>query len=243
MLKRWLLVAVLSVALSTMYLVGCSNEDDPDGPGDTNDTTAANQAVQQGNEILADVLFEMINTEPEEISDVDITEAYGYYQDAIVADSDNPGGHFGMGILEVFTLTQDAETQQFFDNMKEYWSGDSWFLEEGGNPAPFANTGAYGRSGVSYIIAGPLVMMKGMSGISEEYGHSTGDMQQFARDKLIPLITSAVNHLLVVATYQDFVFMVTPEMQGDLYEDAVELDLTEVHATIAALSSMEALLQ
>ncbi|MCB2213472.1 hypothetical protein KQI52_15255 [bacterium] len=246
MKSKWWLLTALLLALS-LVLVGCGSDDDDDNgtnPVEPNDKEAADLKVDEANDMLADIMFDLVNNNPEHPSDVNMTEAYELYEDAVLADADHAVGNFGMGMLEVVMLTGDDETLDFFDTMSDYFEGDAWFLEEDGGPgAAFANPGALGKSSVSMPLTAPVAMMGNMTRFNAEYGYQIGDMQQFVRDMLIPKIQQAIGHLEIVLLDETFTFVVTPEMQGDPGEDAVELDLTEVYAVLVAMNSLEALLQ
>jgi hypothetical protein len=66
------------------------------------------------------------------------------------------------------------------------------------------------------------------------------ELQQMCLDEVLPRITTCLARLAKVTADQDFTFIVTPKMQGDEGEDPVELDLTEVYATMAGLSALRA---
>jgi hypothetical protein len=243
MKTRWTIALALMLALTMLFSAGC-DEEDGGGPELIlpNDTEAADEAVAAGNAILGSMLYYLVNNNPEEMTEIDVTPAYVYYDQAIQADADHVGGHFGIGLLEVLTLTQDTETQDFIEALGTYFESGAYFLEDG-NITAFANPGSFNQDGIAFALTAPMVMMKGMTHSTADYSASTGDMQAFARQKLLPRLGTAIHSLNVVAEDETFVFTVTPQMQGDMNEDPVELDLTEVHGVLAVMYSLRAMLQ
>ena len=64
---------------------------------------------------------------------------------------------------------------------------------------------------------------------------SISRVQNIFRNQVIPALEESATHLARVAENPDFVFWVTPMMQGDAEEDSLELDLTEVLAARAGV--------
>ena len=67
------------------------------------------------------------------------------------------------------------------------------------------------------------------------------DIQIIIEQNLIPKLSIAIQALQIFDTNTDYTFTVTPKMQGDLDEDAVELDLTEIYMMEVGLNLLNSI--
>lgn len=226
---------------------GCSEKNGPGTNGPDGDPDAAQEKVEEANALLEDILFDLIDgDDPEVPADIDLSGPYDLYNEALTLDSDHVGANFGSGILEVMMLTQDPQVQDFFDRVKAFLEADEYF-DTGQGFKPF--TGSLARPGLvlsldrlAVPLISPVKMTRSMCRVVTTDDPTVNELQQMILNEVLPRIGTALTRLNVVTTDQAFVFIVTPKMQGDLEEDAVELDLTEVYTTLTGLYAAQAVL-
>jgi hypothetical protein len=67
-----------------------------------------------------------------------------------------------------------------------------------------------------------------------------GRTQDILRDRVLPKLVAAINHLGVIVGNPDYTYIVTPRMQGDVSASPAEIDLTDIHAVRAGVSLLSA---
>ena len=233
-------VSVTTISCGALFFfTGCED----DSTNGTTDPVAASKYVEEANELLEEVLFDLINEKDiEKPNDIDLTEPYDKYVDALQADQDNSAANFGAGILEVVMLSQDNEIQDYFDRVEEFFDNNDFFIADNPMNGPISLAGPVFRlDQVSLPVTIPLKMTRNMCDFADADPTFT-EFQNILVNEILPKITTAIERLKRVTEDHDFTFNVTPKMQGDLNEDTVELDLTEVYATLSALQVSAAFL-
>jgi len=234
-------LTVLSTALlcTALAIAGCGTEEGTrPGGGD------AQGKVDQANAALEDILYELINgAPPASPQDVDFSPAYDLYMEALAADPDHPGANFGAGLLEILMLTQDPEVQEFFARLAAFVEAGDYFKAPSGAeagllpPAP-----AFDLRKVELPVSLPVRMTRAYYYSAFQQDPTVDELQQICLNEVLPRIETALARLAKVAEHPDFTFTVTPRMQGDPNEDSLEIDMTEVRATMAALDVLRAAL-
>lgn len=228
-------------------LLGCET-DEAEKPQNANprDSTGAAIKVAEANTALENILFQLINgPEPQSPSDLNFTNAYVLYREALALDSLNPTAHFGKGLLEILMLSRETAMQQIFDDWKAFFERDSMFeieLPTLMRRQPAKPTLIFSGSQLTLPVMSPLTMLKQLTDGNRitNVDPTIRDLQDFLLQHLVPRLSTAIQHLQFVANQPSFTFVVTPRMQGDPNEDAVYLDLTEVNATLSALNVLKA---
>lgn len=219
---------------------GCSNDDDG---GDGGTPVNVDSLVTQANSELESALNDLINgDEPQGPADINFSEPYALYTEALRSNPNHPTALFGVGMLDVLMLMQDAEVQDLYDRMQAFLDAGTYF--EVGGPAvnqPPRITPVFALADVRLPVLEPIRMSRRMTRTLDD-DPQLSEVQNLCMSKLMPRLDQAVNHLAPVAANAEFTFTVTPTMQGDPLEDPVEIDPTEVRLTIAGLRAIQALL-
>ena len=240
-MKHTPFISFITVLCITLLLIGC---DESSGPaGTSGDPEAAQEKVNEANIVLADVLFDLINAEDiEEPSEIDFTRPYDLYMEALSLDRNHAGANFGCGILEVLMLTQDQDIKDTFDQWKEFGEQGGIFEADGPLGGPVSIGPIFRLDEVNIPYNTPVKLTRRMCRIAGEDDPGITDLQNTLIAELIPRLNTAIERLDKVTDDPEFTFNVTPRMQGDENEDPVELDLTEVFATLAGLNATKAYL-
>lgn len=247
MRKLSCLLAILIAAGLLLFLIGCAGDDDSGngGPGNGGNCDAAEAKVQEANAVLEDVLYDLINGDPpQEPEDIDFSEPYNLYMEALGYCSPHVGANFGAGMVEVMMLTRDPEFQTFFDRVKAFIDAGEYFEVPGGTflGGPIdVSAPVFRLDQLAFPLMAPVKITRRMCRTMDEDDPTVTELQGICLNEVLPRIRTAVERLSIVAEDEGFVFTVTPRMQGDPGEDALELDQTEVRATLAGLQAVEAL--
>ncbi|MCP3681838.1 MAG: hypothetical protein GY861_04035 [bacterium] len=231
---------ILSIVL--FLFIGCS--EDTGVTPDPADITAAQAKVDTANGLLEDILFDLVNLEEiEEPDEIDFSDVYALYLEALSLDGNNVGANFGAGILDIIMLTQDAEFQDVFDQWKEFLERGDYFEVEGGPSSLSSTKGPVFRlDEVSLPVNLPFNITRGFCQFSLEDDPTINELQNLLINDVLPRVDYAIGRLDKVTDSDTFTFYVTPEMQGDENEDRIELDLTEIYAMLAGVKSLKALI-
>lgn len=237
-----ILLAMLMCATIMFVMTGCSSDDD------SNNGTGGNpdSLVIEANTALENVLFELVNSDVEQPDDIDFTQAYNLYQEALNSNNLHIGANFGAGVLEVMMLSRNPQVQDFFDRLAAFLDSGSYFEVTDG-------AAAFGRkipsvapvfrfSDFSMPVLAPLTITRRMCSRLDENELTVAELQSLCVNYILPRIATAIQRLTIVAANETFTFMVTPRMQGDPEDDPVEVDQTEIRLTVAALNGLAALL-
>ncbi|MBD3233243.1 MAG: hypothetical protein GF315_05920 [candidate division Zixibacteria bacterium] len=225
-----------------VFLIGCSEDEITNGNGDI-DEEAAQEKVDEADELLGDIMFSLINTDVEEPGDIDFSQPYSLYLEALDLDPTHSGANFGAGMLEVLMVNQDDEIQQAFDDWKNFIDADDYFVVGGPMSGPPETEKPTLRIDQAVMPLGmPLEITRNLCRMPNQDEPTVAELQSIFLSVVIPRINSAITYLSNAAEDDEFVFTVTGEMQGDYAEDPVELDLTEVYATLSGLNCLKALL-
>lgn len=222
---------LLLVVFSGFFLASCSSDD----PVETNNV----DPIPDGITALENELYSMINSgDINSPSDMDFTAAKTHFQNAVRQDPTNPQGHFGFSLTSLLALSSDSEINAAFDEWEAYLENHTPFEGSGKalSPLGIPLTFASGNQGMELpleILAQSLFV--GMQPKMDVVEPSIARVQNIFRNRVIPALEESATHLAMVAEDPDFVFWVTPRMQGDPDEDPLELDLTEVQAARAGV--------
>ncbi|MDP8206040.1 MAG: hypothetical protein P9L92_05195 [Candidatus Electryonea clarkiae] len=241
---RLLFPFVLIISLS--FLIGCDDSIDDDGI--SVNPEAAIEKIGEANEALGSELYNLINNvdETENPDDIDMTVPYNIYKAALVLDPDNTTANFGVAILEILMISQDTEFQNLFNRIEDFMENGSFF-EAGGDSEAAGNSPGnpllnFHLNRVPISLGEPAKIADGMTSFRtiSESDPTVSEIQDIIETKLLPRFNTAIDLLDKVTEHNDFIFTVTPEMQGDYNEDKVELDLAEVYAALAGINLTKA---
>ena len=237
-LNTYLTIVLLSATL-TIWM-GCASDDDGGGEGTP---VSTDSLIAAANAELEDALYLLINSDPQEPEDIDLSAPYAAYMDVLQQSPTHPTANFGAGVLEVMMFTRDPEVQAFFDDMQAFFDAGDYFAVGGGvitNDVRVKDP-ILSASALKFPAFQPLTLTRRFSRVLDD-DPQVSDLQAICQNEVLPRMTMAIARLERVTPEADFVFTITPRMQGDPDEDPVELDLTEVYATLGVLHATTALL-
>lgn len=227
MLKH--VIMVLACAVFMVFL-SCESGDDDDN---ILDPQSAEAKVEEANDSLASVLFELINNEDIEHPDeIDFSIPNQLYKEALALDSDNLDANFGAGLTEMLMIFVDPQVNDAFDEWKSFI--DSTAIFEPPEDGPGLNL----KSPSELFSVSPHLLSSYSAGIfkmSLTDPPMISSIQDIVEDEVFPRVTYAIGKLNVIAANSGYTFTITPQMQGDETEDEVEIDLTEIHVALAEL--------
>lgn len=237
-------IPTLLLCLLLLALTGCEEETasviPPVMPGDN---ATADQYAIQGDVALEQAMAGLISGDVDDPATLDYQTAYDFYTAAIDADYDHPHANFGAAVLELVMLMQDPDAMEYMGELVTVSGDGPFFIGPGGEFTPFSGGFAVDGDAASSFADTPLTLHKSLHETAGEYGEGIAETQRFLVELVLPRLTRAQSRLENTLNDPGFVFTVTPGMQGDEYADALQLDLTEVHTLMAAISGMEGLLR
>ncbi|MBN1827488.1 MAG: hypothetical protein JW958_14650 [Candidatus Eisenbacteria bacterium] len=233
----WTILFVLPLAL---FLFGCGGGTDPE-ENDDHDygcTPEADSILVLANAELESVLYEQFNRagEIEHPSEVDFTNAYDLYMDALVAAPDCPTANFGAAVTSLLLLSTDAAVGDAFDEWQDYLDENIPFSVEstGKRPLGIPITLSSGRDALSLpfdvVPLTSLAIARRTMKAMEDSVPGIADVQDLLETTVLPQVEDAIGYLDEVASERDFQFIVSGKMQGDQEEENAEIDRTDVLA-------------
>ncbi len=162
--------------------------------------------------------------------------------------------HFGMGVLSMFTATQDPILINILESWIE-WDEDSGYFDGDRNNGsrmrsglPISITDLMSVSNIDFRHYVPFqFVLKALDNTMntnsdrDASAPNMTDLQIIAESVLIPKITNAINHF-ESAVNNNVIFTITPEMQNDEYQSPVELDDAEIYVMKAFMHQLRAML-
>ncbi len=244
-MQKFLRISPLVFLFGLFFLFVSCGDDDGDNPITPNDKDAADDIVVEANDAFETIMLNLINSIAndgvQEPNDIDMTYPYNLYLDALDKDVDHPTANFGAGILGIAMLTQNEEIQTMFDRFAamEDFIPFEIIIEDSPTSLP-GTTPVPGKNWAEIPALSPKLTGNPLVIFSEDIV-TIGEMQSLVRDTFLPALNTAIDRLELTLQDADFAFTVTPRMQGDANEDAIEIDNTDVHALMAGLYSMRAI--
>lgn len=243
-MKRFVtIVAILGLILS----VGCKKENTPTGPdttvidpyeggGDagangTAELPSGHAAVPAADATEAQTTTQTANTSLEtalsgtqaDLYNLDVSEANTSYKAAIEKDPNNTQAQFGAAVTELVIANQKTNAD---DLMKDMF-GDATFSLFGTGSVPLKLKAEKIKDAEEILMTMAEAEVKEIVKIS--------DIQKAVKDSVLPKIAYALDRLSIIENDPDFVFTITPQMQGRETGESYELDLGEVYMIDACL--------
>jgi hypothetical protein len=244
-LRSVLLLTILALALST----ACSDDNpaEPKLPTDcaglSNVDCAAAQ-VRAADQQLETILYTSLNGDPQRPADVDVRQPLALYKRALTLDPTNKGAHFGAAVLGLLALSSDDEINAAFDEWKAYLDQQVPFETQNAGASPSFGVPLTFRTGRT-ALALPFDLAAA-SLVAQARGSMTlatpqlSRVQAILRDRVLPRLAEAKDHLGAVASDPGYQFIVTPRMQGDEDASPAEIDRTDILALRAGCGLLEA---
>lgn len=222
------------IAIFFFSLTGCKEDSD-----NGTDPGKARETVNEANAALESVLYQLINGDINEPKDVNLQEPYNLFNTAYKQDPNNPDANFGLALTNLLMITQNEELDKVFKDWDAFFEEDNDGL--GKNAA--SHKLDFPKSFKSFIFPKKALVQRCItlpkSALLDP--PKFNDIQRVIEGQLIPRLEFAINALDRVDDHEDYVFMVSPKMQGDINADSVEIDLTEIYALEVAVNSLHTL--
>lgn len=248
----------LSIAMMVVFFQ-CdeliTNEEDPteDDPNSELTDYSAEELADSASTILGETMTELmsgVSGDPTTMDLAGVESANQLFKSAIEKDPANSTANFGAALTELLMI-MDAES----DFMAEVTRWEA-FLDTTnifGEPYEDPGLGKMGPGGHSLVTKNPLALepTPTLSGASylkavmslPKYAQSNPQFsawQTLIENEILAKVNYATAALALVEQDADFVFAITPEMQGNPEADTLEMDLTEVYLIDAILHGVSA---
>jgi hypothetical protein len=242
----YLVIGVLLVSL-IIFLDGCGKKTTESKL----DEEAAKEKIGLANAALETELYTLISTELEGVErpeDMDFSVCNSLYKEALQLDPNNLDANFGAGLTEILMVTLDNSVNSVFDEWDAYIDTASFFAPKSAmHPEKNFARGIVKRGFPTgkkdFLLPSNFLL----SSISRVFYTALTDppqiheIQDLIDNKLLPKVDYALECLRKVASDPDYTFIITPKMLGDVDEDALELDLTEIYLIITGLDLLKSL--
>lgn len=239
--RAWTRWTPFPACIGLLIVLSCG-DDGPSAP--QSDAHGADSLVVLANAALERVLYEELNPpDPTRPADVDFTEPYGLYQQALALDAANKHANLGAGITGLLVLSTDAEVNAAFDEWKAYLDAHTPFEVPGGTHAALGVTLGLPSARDALRLPFDLVTLSVLAQARTSLlaaDPQIGRVQAILRDRALPRLVVALQRLQVPAADPSYTFTVTPRMQGDEFASPAEIDQTDVLATRAGCSLLVA---
>lgn len=234
--------------LGLLFVVGLilslSACDDDDAVEDDFDPEKSKSLVDSANQELEAKLFDLIESELDNVeqpSDINFSTPNSLYKQALQFDPNNDDANFGAALTELLNLTQN----QSFINAFETWGA---FLDTAKIFSPSNTLDIFSVSPTGFptslsnqqmSIEAPLAMSMGMFKLTASSNvPQIGDIQNIFKAVALPAVNYSITRLERI-TNTSYIFTVTGKMQGDINEDAIEIDFTEIYALKSVLNILK----
>ena len=230
--------------LSLVVLCGCGKESST-GTGPT--STGNDRSVASADSLLALVLYDELNSNPQRPSDINFGQVYDYYysafQSAEVSAAGRVRARFGLAVIGLLILTNDTEVNAAFDEWRAYLEAHVPFEVTPTPHAPLGIPAGFGSPREALALPFDVVSLSLVSLARSPLGvpdPQLSRVQAILRDRALPRLAEAIVHLDAVGADAAFTFIVTPSMQGDPAADPVEIDHTDILALRAGCKLLAA---
>jgi hypothetical protein len=231
------ILGFVGIALS-MLIASCSDSPGPD-PLPTCDTI--DQMLGLARESLENKLYEHLRPgapDPATPSDVDFSAARALYQDAHDCDDADVTARFGLAVCDLLSLSVDPRVNDAFDEWEAYLDEHTPFERPDKNAdrrlgMPLGMPGGGGSLDLPFDLIRCTALAHltmAMQGVEPQIT----EVQQILLEVVLPRVEAVVDLLGPVVADGSFTFSVSGRMQGDPYENPVEIDQTDILALSAA---------
>jgi hypothetical protein len=238
-MRRMPFVSLVLVLLA--LLSGCSKKDSTTQPAA--DPSGAAALVNQANTKLGQIIAGQVNA-PQTPSDIDFSEPYGLYQQALAKDGNNLDARFGEAFLGMTMLTVDTEVNAAFAEWANYLSSRSPF-EVPATPGPLGVPAHLGRGRdvlhlpFEKFVVSQVALTRSVLGAQDP---QIRRIQDILEQRALPRLATTLADLQILANNPGWTFVVTPQMQGDPAADPIEIDRTDILAFRAGCGLLASML-
>jgi hypothetical protein len=238
------ITAALAVSLATVAtFTACEDTSEPTPAADCDALRATAYAALE-NELYR---LSQLPDPPSGPSDIHFSEAEDAYAEALACDPANGEAILGAGLTGFLAVTQDPQIVDAWDRWETFVDTVQVFHRDivptraGGTPGDPGAALPAGFDGLNPEISDLFRMTVGLVAGSFVDPHQVEDLQSLVETEILPRLSLAMDRLDTVLDQADFSFPISGKMQGDLAASDLELDLTEVHALLAAGTALRAM--
>ena len=233
------LIVFLSVVVLLFF--SCAEEK---SPTESDDPQGAIALVDSANKALETVLYDLVNNDSiDNPDDINFTVPYSLYNQAYAKDPANLDANFGLALTNILMLTQDQMIKDTFDEWDLYLKNNNPF------EAPLAGSKkkrfqvGFPKSIYAFNIPTDDLIRTviGTQKMALKNTPKLSSIQNIFENVLLPKLNFAITALDLVDNNSSYIFTITPRMQGDEFEDPLEVDLTEIYAMEVALNVLRAM--
>ena len=174
--------------------------------------------------------------------DFDFGPSLAAYQAEFDADNSDPVARFGLAVTKLMSLSADASVNAAFDEWKAYLDEHTPFEANAAGRTMGLTLGLPANSSAldqpfDLVICSALAPVRAQLAGDEPL---VSEVQTILDTVVLPVVDSCIGLLTPVSVLDDFSFPISPMMQGDVYEDPLELDRVEVMALLASCKLLKA---
>ncbi len=236
------------LGLLVLFTMSCEETEDPDLVT-PEDSLAATAALDSAHNSLEDLMSSMYEEDPDSLEQLldmmDFSEPYALYARAHMLDHRNTEASFGFAFTGFLMISQDQALQDMLLRWESYFSVNEPFLIEK-YESPLGKRG-YGLptdvSGIRVPIAPLVATPFALSKMSVDDVPQFSEFQALVGSLFLPVIDESIEALESIEDSLDFVFIISPAMQGEPEASDIELDLTEIYAIETGLYGLKSLLK
>lgn len=224
MRNRILLIA--ASITSMLFLFSACKDESPSEPA-TNPTAAA-EKVNQANQIL---IPKLVALSEGDTTALDVSAAAALYAEALSLDANNKDAHFGLAITDILSIGTNSNIRNLFGSLG-FLSGPG--ILQSAASTSLSSYGTLMKDRLFGAFKGPLSHALG-KGSSPQADNPPSYYQNIIETSLLPILTSAVNHLTVVLENSTYYFLITPQLTNGATTETYRIDATEINLLKAVL--------
>jgi len=228
------MLSLLVVLIISGGLSACGEDDE-----NPVDVEGSKSTVEEANDALEEKLYKLIVSEMKDVDqpqDLDFSEVNSLFKEALVQNPNNQDANFGAALTEILMMTSNKKVSDAFEKWDSYLQHNGFFshsfhaISPIGIPTDLKTNQAALKSPV--VMTNVLLQMT-----TSAQTPQMSEVQDILKNEALPVVNYAIAHLAKLSS--NYTFTVTPRMQGDVDEDELEIDMTEVYAMLSALNILK----
>ena len=235
------------IGFSVFLLVSCFDSEN-ENVVSQEDKEESEVNVEDAKSALSDVIYNMAQNNnqlkgPNDIpKQTDVSAAHGLFDAALKNNPHNKNAHLGIALTNIMMITQTDKMDTLFNKWQNILDNQEQTIAK--KTSLTMNKSLSFSPNSSCLKEDQIIKTYlGVSKTAYQEPIKLSEIQNLIEVELIPRLEESITHLEKIVDDSSYTFMVPPKMQGNLEEDTLELDLTEVHALKAGLHSLHALSQ
>tara|TARA_Y100000590_G_scaffold366947_1_gene426657 strand:+ start:2315 stop:4273 length:1959 start_codon:yes stop_codon:yes gene_type:complete len=203
------------------------------------------------NLILENQLVNLYMQDVDHPSEIDFNPAYDAYMYCLSIAPDNPNANFGAALTGFLTISQDPI---LLDIIEEWENYNGWLIpDDDDNSSSVSSMIGNGiPSGSNFLLPAKINILNYLPinhvldfGMDNNFNFSFPSLVEYQTlidDVFIARLSQGIENLEKVVG-EDYSFTITPQMQNDDFQTAMEMDDTEFYALKSSMHFLRAILQ